>query len=207
MVFDGSNSLGESQWVFNQVAVFVLIALYTLAVTIRLIESQVRIRTHRVEVTRIIFADERFVTTDARSVLISLPDVCVKWLLQVSSPVTNWLDPVSHCFDFTLWLFLFDSFCIWYDALRFSASGLKWWVYRFKKLLADFTFFHSLWPRLLSHDIANIGKEIDCFAFDDVSNSMTLARWLSRNRYANGKARCCRSLCRTICRCYNKFSF
>ena len=170
MVFDGSNSLGESQWVFNQVAVLVLIALYTLAVTIRLIESQVRIRTHRVEVTRIIFADERFITTDARSVLVSLPDVCVECLLQVSSPVTNWLDPFAHCFDFTLWFFIFDSFRIWDDALRFGASWLQWWIGRFKELATNLAFFHLWRPQLWGHDSANIVKEIDCSAFVGVSN-------------------------------------
>lgn len=89
IVLNCPDSVRESQRVFDEVAVFVLVALDTLAVTIVLIKPQVRIRTHRVEVTRIIFADERFVTTDARSVLVSLSDVCVKCLLQVSSPVTD----------------------------------------------------------------------------------------------------------------------
>jgi hypothetical protein len=89
MVLTGSYSLRKSQRVFDEVAVFVLVALDTLTVTIVLVESQVRIRTHRVEVTRIKFADERFVTTDARSVFVSLADVGVECLLQVSSPVTN----------------------------------------------------------------------------------------------------------------------
>jgi len=89
IVLTGSDSVRESQRVFNEVAVLVLVTLDTLTVTIVLIKPQVRIRTHRVEVTRIIFADERFITTDARSVLVSLSDVCVECLLQVSSPVTD----------------------------------------------------------------------------------------------------------------------
>jgi hypothetical protein len=89
IVLNCPDSVRESQRVFNEVAVLVLVALDTLTVTIVLIESQVRIRTHRVEVTRIKFADERFVTTDARSVLVSLSDVGVECLLQISSPVTD----------------------------------------------------------------------------------------------------------------------
>jgi hypothetical protein len=65
----------------------VLVAFNALPVNVRLGKPQVRVITHRVEVTRIKFTGERSVATDARSVLVSCSDVCVEYLLQFSPPL------------------------------------------------------------------------------------------------------------------------